>query len=136
MAAVESDTLNKNLASRLREIPSATWAGAALVFLLSIFASLPFGLGEIFQQLFCLVPAKTLGKFHVWTPLTGLFVETNAIAGLLVACIFLVAGKWLEPAWGQRELIKFILIINATVGYTTFFLYSGACLITQKPNVW
>ncbi|KAJ8906463.1 hypothetical protein NDN08_002956 [Rhodosorus marinus] len=135
MAAVESDTMHRNVVSRLREVPSGVWGGAALVFLLSIFASLPLGLGEVFQQLFCLIPAKTVGNFHVWNPFTGLFVETNAIAGLLVASTFLVAGKWLEPAWGQRELIRFILIMNGTVGYTTFFLYSGACLITQKPNI-
>jgi len=135
MAAVESDTLNRNVFLGLREAPIGARGGGALVFLISIFANLPLGLGEIFQQLFCLIPAKTLGNLHIWNAFTGLFFETNPIEGLLVPCAFLVVGKWLEPAWGQIELIKFVLIINTTVGYTTFLLYFGACLIAQKPSI-
>ena len=78
-----------------------------------------------------LVPANTMSAhFFIWNVLTATFVESN-IFGVITACgVTLLVGKQLEPLWGSKELLRFILVVALAGGATTFllclFLYAGS----------
>jgi len=64
-----------------------------------------------------------MSHFFIWNVVTASFVETN-IFGVITACgITLLVGKQLEPLWGSKELLRFILVI-AVGGATATFLAS------------
>ena len=96
----------------------------AVVFVLvTIFPSLLFATA--------LVPANTLmAHVFIWNVLTAPFVETSFI-GVAVACgVTLLVGKQLEPLWGSKEMLRFILVVTLSTSAATFltciFLYASS----------
>jgi membrane associated rhomboid family serine protease len=87
---------------------------AAAFVLVTIFPSLVFATA--------LVPANTLmAHFFIWNVLTAPFVETSFI-GVVVACgVTLLVGKQLEPLWGSKEMLRFILVVTVSTSAATFF---------------
>jgi membrane associated rhomboid family serine protease len=62
-----------------------------------------------------LVPYLTLVPSYVfyypWTIATATFVEQNIFTVLLNAATIFYGGKYLERAWGSREVSKFIAVV-------------------------
>lgn len=51
-----------------------------------------------------------MAHFFFWNVLTAGFVE-NSIIGVIMACLaILIVGKQLEPLWGSKELLRFLLV--------------------------
>ncbi|KAI7869028.1 eukaryotic integral membrane protein-domain-containing protein [Spinellus fusiger] len=55
-----------------------------------------------------LVPG--LGLYTPWTFLTATFYESNVFSLMGSLMILLLCGKYLERAWGSRELLKYVLL--------------------------
>lgn len=71
-----------------------------------------------------LVPGKTLP--YVWNVFTCSYFEQRVVS-LVASCIsLLVLGSVLEPVWGSKEFLKFLFLVNLSVGCCAFV----ACLIT------
>ncbi|KAK4509023.1 uncharacterized protein ATC70_007372 [Mucor velutinosus] len=56
-----------------------------------------------------------------WTFLTAAFYESNIVTLSISVVILLFCGKYLERAWGSRELLKFILITAVLSNVVTWF---------------
>jgi membrane associated rhomboid family serine protease len=75
-----------------------------------------------FLRAVALVPANTLMvHFFIWNFFTASFVEVNFFGAATACGVTLLMGKQLEPLWGSRELIRFILVVSITGGLATFF---------------
>lgn len=87
---------------------------AAMFVMVTIFPSLLFATA--------LVPANTLmAHFFIWNVVTAPFVETSFF-GVVVACaVTLLVGKQLEPLWGSKEMLRFILVVTLSTSGATFF---------------
>lgn len=56
-----------------------------------------------------------------WTFLTAAFYESNIITLSISVVILLFCGKYLERAWGSKELLKFIIITAVLSNVVTWF---------------
>mmetsp|Transcript_12761 Transcript_12761/g.39175 ORF Transcript_12761/g.39175 Transcript_12761/m.39175 type:complete len:319 (-) Transcript_12761:261-1217(-) len=126
----------RNMLRFLQEIPPATKCLALSVLVLSTVTGLPGGAGRFFSNAISLIPAKTIGELHLWNPLSSLFAEASIATGAVSSLIFLVVGKWLEPVWGQRELVKFVFIVNLLSGFALFLLRVAAYVATRNTDFY
>ncbi|KAK3268442.1 hypothetical protein CYMTET_23062 [Cymbomonas tetramitiformis] len=67
-----------------------------------------------------LIPGKTLPC--VWNVVTAGLVETNFWMLLFDATTLLLMAGHLEPNWGSKEFLKFVTVINTTVGVAAFVI--------------
>ncbi|KAI8992669.1 eukaryotic integral membrane protein-domain-containing protein [Pilobolus umbonatus] len=58
--------------------------------------------------------------YSPWTFVTALFYESNSIKLIFSCVVLLFCGKYLERAWGSRELIKFIGIVGVLTNVITW----------------
>lgn len=65
-----------------------------------------------------LVPGSVVP--HIWTLLSCSFLETNLAQLLFCVIGVLFSGKVLEPTWGSREFLKFVLLVAFMTGTLTF----------------
>eukprot|EP00457_Paulinella_chromatophora_P008160 gb/GEZN01008189.1/.p1 GENE.gb/GEZN01008189.1/~~gb/GEZN01008189.1/.p1 ORF type:complete len:363 (-),score=55.03 gb/GEZN01008189.1/:299-1387(-) len=81
-----------------------------------------FGLVEPrLAPLFALVPGNTLSIYaHFWTPLTAGFFETSLVMGLANISFVVMVSHLLESQWGERNLMRFVCLVNLCV-FLTFF---------------
>jgi len=70
------------------------------------------------QMYIALVPGKTLPC--VWNVITAGYFETNIWMLLNNITCLLVLARYLEPVWGSKEFLKFVLVTNAFTGVITF----------------
>ncbi|KAF9933020.1 hypothetical protein FBU30_006695 [Linnemannia zychae] len=63
-----------------------------------------------FISLVALVPVSA--PYHIWTFATASFFERNIIMYVINTFILLGCGKYLERAWGSRELFKYLCITS------------------------
>lgn len=68
-----------------------------------------------------LVPTRFI--VHPWTLLTATFVEQNIFTVLLNAATLFYGGKYLERAWGSREIAKFILVVSLISNAVAVLVY-------------
>ncbi|KAJ7553584.1 hypothetical protein O6H91_06G104100 [Diphasiastrum complanatum] len=95
--------------------------------------------GFIVSQLFppavdylALVPGKTIP--FGWNILTAGYLESTFL-GLIVTIIgLLLFGKLLEPIWGSKEFLKFIVFVNLFTSLSTFVLAILLYYITRGDN--
>ncbi|KAI9028959.1 eukaryotic integral membrane protein-domain-containing protein [Phycomyces nitens] len=66
-----------------------------------------------------LVPGMAL--YRPWTFLTAAFYESNIFSLLASMVVLLLCGKYLERAWGSRELLKYIIITAILSNVVTWF---------------
>ncbi|KAI7884262.1 DUF1751-domain-containing protein [Lichtheimia hyalospora FSU 10163] len=62
-----------------------------------------------------------LALYNPWTFLTAAFYEDNVFKLIASALIFLLCGKYLERAWGSRELLKYVMITATLSNVMTWF---------------
>jgi len=88
------------------------------------------GLGEVLA----LVPSNFLPpRFWIWSIFTsGIFHMPSDYFELILNILvtIFVGGRILEPFWGRREYIKFILFVLLTSGFGAFTIRLAAFLIT------
>jgi membrane associated rhomboid family serine protease len=93
---------------------------------------LQLALGDLFRKQFALVPAKVIPKF--WMVVSASLVELNFLQLLVNLAALFFVGSLLEPLWGAKEMVKFLVIINglsfACVMVTYIFVYIFAGLVT------
>ncbi|KAL0074200.1 eukaryotic integral membrane protein-domain-containing protein [Phycomyces blakesleeanus] len=66
-----------------------------------------------------LVPGLAL--YRPWTFLTAAFYESNIFSLSASVVVLLLCGKYLERAWGSRELLKYIVITAILSNVVTWF---------------
>ena len=76
-----------------------------------------------------LIPANTfMAHFFIWNLATAPFVETSVVGVGVAVAVTLLVGKQLEPLWGSREMLRFILVVVLSTSAATFltciFLYA------------
>mmetsp|Transcript_22583 Transcript_22583/g.27235 ORF Transcript_22583/g.27235 Transcript_22583/m.27235 type:complete len:308 (+) Transcript_22583:137-1060(+) len=79
-----------------------------------------------------LVPGKTLPC--VWNILTASFVETDLLMLIVNSLALLLLAKYLEPVWGSKEFLKFIVVVATTVGLWTFTFKVLVFVSTQSED--
>eukprot|EP00245_Coleochaete_scutata_P007092 TRINITY_DN2214_c0_g2_i1.p1 TRINITY_DN2214_c0_g2~~TRINITY_DN2214_c0_g2_i1.p1 ORF type:complete len:335 (-),score=59.00 TRINITY_DN2214_c0_g2_i1:148-1152(-) len=65
-----------------------------------------------------LIPAKTIP--YAWTLITAGFVEQYMLGLIVNVVALLFIGRTLEPIWGSKEFLKFIIVVNFLVSTITF----------------
>ncbi|OBZ80275.1 hypothetical protein A0J61_11676, partial [Choanephora cucurbitarum] len=56
-----------------------------------------------------------------WTFLTATFYESNLVTLVFSVVVLLLCGKYLERAWGSRELLKYVIISAVLSNVVTWF---------------
>mmetsp|Transcript_599 Transcript_599/g.1008 ORF Transcript_599/g.1008 Transcript_599/m.1008 type:complete len:326 (-) Transcript_599:57-1034(-) len=75
------------------------------------------------QNVLALVAGNTFGShYYVWNIFTSGYFQDSFIGGLFSVIGVLLIGKYLEPVWGSKEFLKYIVIVNALSGIAMFFL--------------
>ncbi|KAJ7970431.1 rhomboid-like protein 19 [Quillaja saponaria] len=95
--------------------------------------------GHIVVQLFpsaityiALIPARTIP--FGWNLITGGYIE-QSIYGVIVSSIgLLFIGKLLEPIWGSKEFLKFIIVVNFLTSVCIFITAIALYYITMQEN--
>jgi len=49
---------------------------------------------------------------------------------------FSLLGKYLEPIWGTREFLRFIIVVNLVTTFSTYFLVIFIYMITFNENLY
>ncbi|KAG0241565.1 hypothetical protein BGW41_005725 [Actinomortierella wolfii] len=63
---------------------------------------------EAYEPLLAMVPRTA--PYYFWTFATAVLYESNLFLYFINAAIFLGCGKYLERAWGSRELFKYMAV--------------------------
>lgn len=98
---------------------------AVTLIALSIVTLVP-RVGKRFVHAFALIPQATFGKSRFWNVVTGGFVDTNQISAVCNVAVLLTVGRWIEPVWGGRQYLLFLLVVNTCAGVFAYAaLYVG-----------
>jgi len=93
---------------------------------------LPSSLGFL-----ALIPGYTIPPhFYVWNIVTGGYLEISLFLLFLDVVGLLLFGRYLEPIWGKKEFLRFILLVNALSGLGTFFLMMFLFVISGSTSLW
>uniref|UniRef100_A0A7S0QX60 Transmembrane protein 115 n=1 Tax=Pyramimonas obovata TaxID=1411642 RepID=A0A7S0QX60_9CHLO len=84
------------------------------------------------QNYLALVPGKTLPC--VWNVITAGYFENNVWMLLIDTICLLVMARYLEPIWGSKEFLKFVVITNALVGLVTFMYMMTVYFATASED--
>ncbi|TPX35693.1 hypothetical protein SmJEL517_g02011 [Synchytrium microbalum] len=115
--------MSSSIQAQLRNLPPATriLAGtfigiSALGLLLSIFSSSSDDSDEQtglkLLPLLAMVPGSSI--YLVWTFMTAGFLETSLLPFLIDGFAFIMMSRYMEHAWGMREFLKFVAIVNVS----------------------
>ncbi|KAK7279668.1 hypothetical protein RJT34_24724 [Clitoria ternatea] len=79
-----------------------------------------------------LIPARTIP--FAWNLITAGYVHQSLYGVVVTTVALLLLGKLLEPVWGPREFIKFILIVNFLTSLSIFITAIALYYITSKET--
>jgi len=79
-----------------------------------------------------IVPAKTIP--YVWTVFTAGYIEQVLPGAIGSSLGLLFCGKDLEPTWGRKEFLKFIILINSICGILAFCIAVALYYVTGKES--
>lgn len=123
-------------------LPKVTRAILALLVVVSVVwqvsAARRAGLGLDFRKS-TLVPwvsltPQTSWKYP-WVYITATFAEQNLFTLGVAAAWFYFGGKYLERAWGEQELGRFIALLTILPTLITSLLYLAAYGLTRSSNL-
>ncbi|KAI9279873.1 eukaryotic integral membrane protein-domain-containing protein [Sporodiniella umbellata] len=112
--------------SSIINVPPLTKALVSAVIVASI-------VEQRMTNLFSLLPGSVL--FTPWTILTAIFVEENLIVLPFSVIVLLFCGKYLERAWGSKELLKYVVIVGIIANVVTLLGQIVNYYVTGNPNV-
>ncbi|TGZ79760.1 DUF1751-domain-containing protein [Ascodesmis nigricans] len=78
-----------------------------------------------------IVPARSI--LYPWTFVTASLVEQNIFTLSVTLTTLFYCGKYLERAWGSRELAKFLLVVMLIPNFLTFLAYALWFAISGNP---
>eukprot|EP01006_Ploeotia_vitrea_P009639 TRINITY_DN23352_c0_g1_i1.p1 TRINITY_DN23352_c0_g1~~TRINITY_DN23352_c0_g1_i1.p1 ORF type:complete len:333 (-),score=29.85 TRINITY_DN23352_c0_g1_i1:54-1052(-) len=70
---------------------------------------------DVFIDLFSLIPTQTF-HFLIWNLFTYSLFETSVLSVLFNCLTILLIGRHLEPVWGAKEFVRFIVICTVSTG--------------------
>ena len=73
----------------------------------------PAGLRSWLIEAFAFTPAAALERFHIWQPVTYMFMHGGVFHILFNMLVLWMFGVQLERLWGSRFILKFYLIAGA-----------------------
>lgn len=79
-----------------------------------------------------LVPGHTLTK--PWQVLTAGFFDDSSICVLLTVPVLLYCGARLRGAWGDRELVVFVILVNVTQACATWVAMIMLYILFRSEN--
>jgi membrane associated rhomboid family serine protease len=79
-----------------------------------------------------IIPAKTIP--FVWTLFTAGYIEQVLPGAIGSSLGLLFCGKDIEPAWGRKELLKFIILVNFITSILAFVIAVALYYITGKES--
>uniref|UniRef100_A0A804MJ06 Rhomboid-like protein 19 n=1 Tax=Zea mays TaxID=4577 RepID=A0A804MJ06_MAIZE len=79
-----------------------------------------------------IIPSKTIP--YVWTVFTAGYIEQVLPGAIGSSLGLLFCGKDIEPAWGRKEFLKFIILINSICGILAFCFAIGLYYVTGKES--
>ncbi|URE16153.1 serine threonine-protein kinase [Musa troglodytarum] len=69
-----------------------------------------------------------------WNLITAGYVE-QSILGVAISTVgLLLLGKWLEPLWGSKEFLKFIIVVNLLTSICVFVTAIALYYITRQES--
>jgi len=79
-----------------------------------------------------IIPAKTIP--FVWTVFTAGYIEQVLPGAIGSSLGLLFCGKDIEPVWGRKEFLKFIILINSICGILAFCIAVALYYVTGKES--
>nr|BAJ88010.1 predicted protein [Hordeum vulgare subsp. vulgare]BAJ93884.1 predicted protein [Hordeum vulgare subsp. vulgare] len=79
-----------------------------------------------------IIPAKTIP--FVWTVFTAGYIEQVLPGAIGSSLGLLFCGKDIEPVWGRKEFLKFIILINSICGVLAFCIAVALYYVTGKES--
>ena len=79
-----------------------------------------------------LIPQWSL--FYPWVYFTATFAEQNVLTLVVAGATIFFGGRYLERAWGSRELGKFVLLVTLLPNFIAALLYVLWFAITKEDE--
>lgn len=79
-----------------------------------------------------LIPTRSI--FFPWTVLTAAFTENNIVSIIICGLVIWFGGRYLERAWGSKELAKFLLVVIVIPNVFAFCVYSLWFFFAGEPE--
>jgi membrane associated rhomboid family serine protease len=79
-----------------------------------------------------IIPSKTIP--YVWTVFTAGYIEQVLPGAIGSSLGLLFCGKDIEPVWGRKEFLKFIILVNSICGVLAFCFAIGLYYVTGKES--
>ncbi|VAH24954.1 unnamed protein product [Triticum turgidum subsp. durum] len=79
-----------------------------------------------------IIPAKTIP--FVWTVFTAGYIEQVLPGAIGSSLGLLFCGKDIEPVWGRKEFLKFIILVNSICGILAFCIAVALYYVTGKES--
>ncbi|KAG2564612.1 hypothetical protein PVAP13_7NG088258 [Panicum virgatum] len=79
-----------------------------------------------------IIPSKTIP--YVWTVFTAGYIEQVLPGAIGSSLGLLFCGKDIEPVWGRKEFLKFIILVNSICGILAFCFAIGLYYVTGKES--
>ncbi|KNA15132.1 hypothetical protein SOVF_101070, partial [Spinacia oleracea] len=80
-----------------------------------------------------LIPARTIP--FAWNLLTAGYIEQTTYGAAISIFALLFIGKLLEPIWGSKEFVKFILVVNFLT-YVCVFITAIAFYYATRLEIY
>eukprot|EP00002_Diphylleia_rotans_P007452 TRINITY_DN169_c0_g1_i7.p1 TRINITY_DN169_c0_g1~~TRINITY_DN169_c0_g1_i7.p1 ORF type:complete len:228 (+),score=39.39 TRINITY_DN169_c0_g1_i7:79-762(+) len=79
---------------------------------------------------FALIPENFCTRYYFWNWFTAGFLEDSFLNVIFNGIGVVMIGKLLEPIWGSKEFLRFIIVTNILSGASTLATYSLLYLFT------
>ncbi|KAG2570254.1 hypothetical protein PVAP13_7KG102827 [Panicum virgatum] len=79
-----------------------------------------------------IIPSKTIP--YVWTVFTAGYIEQVLPGAIGSSLGLLFCGKDIEPVWGRKEFLKFVILVNSICGILAFCFAIGLYYVTGKES--
>ncbi|WOL08082.1 hypothetical protein Cni_G16834 [Canna indica] len=94
-----------------------------------------FALLQIFPSFLpylALIPSRTIP--FTWNLITAGYIEQSIIGVTISTVGLLLLGKLLEPLWGSKEFLKFIMLVNVLTSICVFVTAIALYYITRQER--
>jgi len=107
------------------DIPQALLASPTVAKSLAGVTVALYALGQLVPSVESVLAIKATNTYgahsYVWNVFTAGFFSTSILLALATALVYLVMGRFLVPAWGSVEFLRFIFFSNFFTGIIIFF---------------
>mmetsp|Transcript_17813 Transcript_17813/g.69063 ORF Transcript_17813/g.69063 Transcript_17813/m.69063 type:complete len:337 (+) Transcript_17813:39-1049(+) len=115
----------------LLELPRLSKAISCVVLVLFMIGFLFPGTRSVFAitaEFFLASPTAFIKVF------TAGFFEVSVISFLVNIVLFLMEGRYLEPIWGSKEFLKYVLLVNIATSISTYIAIVVLYMATMNEH--